>query len=212
MTIEITKMDEELTNRIISRLLHLSPRLTKDLAHVVFQKTNGLPLFFSQLLMALCRNKSLQPSLSRQRWEWDVAKIETLPLPRDVSTFLESNITQLPQCVQEALITLAFFGSRTDSVIIQTLERVRNESLCEPLDIAAAEGLIEQRGGQYCFLHDSIQESCYNRVDEPDRPVSKGLPTCVVSTFLSTSLTRDYEAATLRVRHVSIVFRDEFKR
>lgn len=170
MTIELTRMDEELTNRIVSRLLQLSPRLTKDLAHVVFKKTNGLPLFFSQLLMALSRNKSLQPSLSRQRWEWDITKIETLPLPRDVATFLESNITRLPQHVQEALITLAFFGSRTDSVIIRTLERVRNVSLCEPLEIALAEGLIERRGGQYCFLHDSIQESCYNRVDEPDRP------------------------------------------
>jgi len=167
--VNLAPFDKEMTNTIVSDLLCLSPRITRSLSEIVHQKTKGNPLYFSQLIISLCRDGLLRLSLSRRRWEWDEEKIQSAKLLDDVASFLSSTIKRLPRQVQKALFTLSCFGARSDIELIKTLEKGLECSIIGSLDIAVSESMLNKIGSEYCFGHDWIQETSYNTVPLEER-------------------------------------------
>lgn len=164
-------IDKDSTNTMVSDLLCLSPRLTRTLSDIVYYKSKGNPLFISQLMISLCKNRLVWLSLNRRRWEWDEAKIQAIQLPEDVVAFLSSTIENLPKEVQSALMTLSCFGTRSDCVLIETIEKNLGIPLMQPLQEAAAEGIVDRVGGTYSFGHDKLQEAVYRLILPEDRPL-----------------------------------------
>jgi len=167
--VKLAPFDKDMTNAIVSDLLCLSPRITRSLSEIVYQKTKGNPLFFSQLIISLCRDGLLRLSLSRRRWEWDEEKIQSAKLLDDVASFLSSTIERLPRQVQKALFTLSCFGARSDIELIKTLEQGLEISIIGSLDVAVSEGMLNKIGSEYSFGHDWIQETSYNTVPLEER-------------------------------------------
>jgi len=169
--VKLAPFDKDTTNSIVSDLLCLSPRITKSLSEIIYQKTKGNPLFFSQLIISLCRDGLLRLSLSRRRWEWDEEKIQSAKLLDDVASFLSSTIERLPRQVQKALFTLSCFGARSDVELLEILEQRLEMSILESLDIAVSEGMVNKVGNEYSFGHDWIQETSYNMVPFESRRI-----------------------------------------
>mmetsp|Transcript_4484 Transcript_4484/g.8609 ORF Transcript_4484/g.8609 Transcript_4484/m.8609 type:complete len:739 (-) Transcript_4484:970-3186(-) len=169
--VKLVCMDKEMTNTMVSDVLCLSPRLTRTLSEIIFHKTKGNPLFFSQLMMSLCKDGLVRLSLSCRRWEWDEEKIQTRKLPDDVVAFLTSSIERLPQEVQMALSTLSCFGHATNATLIKVLETKCGNALIEPLEIAVTEGVLDRVNDIYSFGHDRLQEAAYNMIPPEDRCV-----------------------------------------
>jgi len=168
--VQLACFDRETTNTVVSDLLCLPPRLTRTLSDIVYHKSQGNPLFVSQLMISLCKDKLVRLSLSRRRWEWDEEKIQSIKLPDDISAFLSSTIERLPEEVQGALCTMSCFGSRFDRVLIESLEAKLDTPLIKSLETAVAKGVIYKVDGSYSFAHDKLQEAAYNLMQPEDRP------------------------------------------
>ena len=166
--IKLACFDKESTNRMVSELLCLSPRLTRTLSEIIHHKSQGNPFFFSQLMTSVCRDGLVRLSLSRRRWEWDEDKIQSTKLPDDVVALLSSNIYRSSNEVQNALCALSCFGARSDSVIMKILEAKLGIPLIEPLQIAATEGIVDMVDGSYSFSHDRLQEAAYSMMNPED--------------------------------------------
>jgi len=168
-TIPLSCMDEGMVNTLISDVLRLSPRLTRSLANIVYHKTNGNQLFFSQLMISLSKDGLIRPSLSRRRWEWDEEKIQSRKLPDDVAKFITGNIGRMPANVRMALSVLSCFGASAKITFLKALETQLAISLIESMEEAAAEGVLDKTNGSYSFGHDRMQEAAYNMMRPEDR-------------------------------------------
>jgi predicted ATPase len=71
-------------------------------------------------------------------------------------------IGKLPVEVQAALHALASFGAFAKIECLDLLECELGLQLIEPLNTAAAEGLVVKRESSYRFCHDKIQAACYD--------------------------------------------------
>jgi predicted ATPase len=164
--VKLEYMEEDTLNMMVSDTLHLSPRITRPLSSVIYHKTKGNPLFISRLMASLSKEGLLRLNLSRRRWEWDLDKIRCQKLPDDVAKFLTQSIEALPEDVKSSLFVLSCFGAWSNVSLLELLDRSLNQNLLDNLDIAADEGLLDKRNGQYRFCHDRIQEAAY-KMTEP---------------------------------------------
>jgi predicted ATPase len=160
--VKLNGISEEALNNIVSHLLCLSPRLVRQLSHIVYSKTKGNILFFSQLMLSLHRDGLLQIDFGLQRWIWDEEKIMSVKLPDNVAICFTNHLRLLPVDVQLALFTLSTFGASAKSEHLNWLEKQLNMTVLGPLKRAAAEGLVSNIKGSYTFMHDRIQEASYN--------------------------------------------------
>jgi predicted ATPase len=167
--IKLACFDKDTTNRMVSDLLCLSPRLTRTLSEIIHHKSQGNPFFFSQLMASIYRDGLVRLSLSRRRWEWDEDKIQSTKLPDDVVALLSFTIERSSNEVQNALCALSCFGARSDSVIMKLLEAKLSIPLIEPLQVAVAEGIVDMVDGSYSFSHDRLQEAAYSMMNPEDR-------------------------------------------
>ncbi|KAL3787477.1 hypothetical protein HJC23_001127 [Cyclotella cryptica] len=163
--VKLDCMDKDTVFQVVSKVLHLSPRLVGSLSDIVFHKTKGNPLFVSKMLLSLNREGLLSLSLVRHRWEWDVEKIQSRKLPDDVALFFVHRINNLSVDVKIALAALSCFGTSADGEVIQAIESDLNLNLIEPLNIAVTEGLLNKVDGRYCFCHDRIHEATYSMIE-----------------------------------------------
>ena len=132
--VELDCMGEDTLNTMVSETLCLSPRLTRALSSVIYHKTKGNPLFVTRLMISLCRDGLLRPSLRRRRWEWDEEKILCQTLPDDVAEFLSHTIEALPDDVKATLSTLSCFGASASYSFVKTLERALGKTLLDGID------------------------------------------------------------------------------
>jgi len=160
--IQMSHLNRDVVNDMISDMLRLSPRLTRPLADIAYHKTKGNPLFLKRLMISLSKDGLLRFSLSRRRWVWDEEKIQSRKIPDDVATFLTSAIFKLSPDVQNALCTLSCFGAATDEAVIDVLETDLGVNLKNALEYAVSEGFLEKVDRNYQFSHDRVQEAAYN--------------------------------------------------
>lgn len=169
-TIKLACMDEERVNTMISIMLGLSPRLTRNLANTVHHKTKGLPLFLSQVMNSVRKHAMLWFSLSDRRWKWDIDRIRSIELPDNIAKYFASTIGKLPTEVQSALFLLSCFGACTQISWIKTLESKLSLQLIVPLEeVAVEEGLIDKIDESYRFCHDHVQTAVYSIIPPEER-------------------------------------------
>jgi hypothetical protein len=152
--VKLDCMDRDTLNDLVSDLLCLPPRKVRALSDMVFTKTIGCPLFFSQLMLSLNRDGLLRPSLSKQRWVWDHEEILCMKLPENVAVCVTDGISKLPIDVQVAIRTLSLFGASARCDYMKALQSQLNLNLTVPLTMAASEGILTNIKGSYHFSHD----------------------------------------------------------
>ncbi|KAL7480275.1 hypothetical protein ACHAW6_005968 [Cyclotella cf. meneghiniana] len=166
--IELNCIEKVQLNKMVSELLCLPPRIVHGLSEIIYTKTKGNPLFFSQMLVSLNRDGFLRLSLSRQRWVWDEDEIQSIKIPDDVALCFTNGISKLPTDVQSALRTLSMFGASSKFKYIEALESHLKVKLIAPLKIAISEGLVSELQGSFNFCHDRIQEASYAMIEKQD--------------------------------------------
>lgn len=169
VTVKLDCMSRVTLNGTVSDLLCLPPRLVRSLSDLIYSKTKGNPLFFSQLMLSLNRDGLLRLSLPQQRWIWDEDEIRSTKLPDDVARCFANGINNLPFQVQAAIRSLSMFGNSAKFSYLVALESQLNIKLIDPLKIAAAEGLVAHHKGAFSFAHDMIREAAYGMIEETVR-------------------------------------------
>ncbi len=167
--INLAPMSRDALNEMLSSTLSLLPRITRPLANILHHKTKGSPLFVKQVMMELCSQRLLYPSLSRRRWVWDADKIIDMKIPDNVATFITKSFDRLPSDVISALVVLSCFGASANISMIEVLEREIEEPLINPLNDAVGHSVLGKRSGEFYFMHDKLQEAAYSMMQPEER-------------------------------------------
>ena len=104
-----------------------------------------------QVMMELCKQRLLYPSLSRRRWVWETDKILDMKIPENVASFITKSFDRLPPDVISALVVLSCFGARSDVSLIEVLENEIHQPLISPLNEAVAHSVLGRRNGEFYF-------------------------------------------------------------
>ena len=161
-TVELTCIEKNDLNEVISEAFCILPRLVKPLSTIIHQQTQGNPLFFVQLLLSLYNDGLIQFDFRLKRYVWDTDKIASNKLPDGIAMCFTTRLRKLPFQVQYALNTFALFGSSVRKEILSFLEESLNIRLTEHLEHAKAKGFISFTNGSYNFGHDRIQEASFH--------------------------------------------------
>jgi tetratricopeptide (TPR) repeat protein len=124
----------------------------EQLVDLIKSRTDGNPLFVSELLRAMPVSATAEQRLRT------VAE----SVPARVTDLVAHRLGRLPAPVADALVTAAVMGAEGDSVVLASAHGVDVESLLDLLDQArAARFLDAASGGRWQFRHQLIRDAVY---------------------------------------------------
>ncbi len=176
LTIELGPLSAEETKQIVAEALDLPKREVQPLAQLVFQWTQGNPLFVHQLLTFLWSEELLTFEFDLGRWQWDLDRIARQGVTEDVVDLMVEKIRRLPPDTQQLLKIAACIGTEFEVALVATLSHQTESWVNHQLTYAVRDGLILQvsprvksRGPTLRFLHDRLQQAAYSLIETTER-------------------------------------------
>jgi predicted ATPase/HPt (histidine-containing phosphotransfer) domain-containing protein len=186
----LAPLAEEPVNQLVAETLRSDEALTRPLTRVIFGKTEGNPLFTSELLRSLHRDAAFVFRPDRGRWEWSLEKVRQAAVSDSVGELMVQRVRRLSDSASQVLKIAACIGGSFD---LSTLALVSGESpthiaealweptlqrLVVPLDenyrLVRGEDVADRGAGleaSYRFQHDRVQHALYALLDERERAV-----------------------------------------
>ncbi|APR75806.1 Serine/threonine-protein kinase PknA [Minicystis rosea] len=182
-------LDEASVQTWLAVALATEPVRVRPLAAALFQKTQGNPFFLGQLLLELHRQKRVHRDLTDGVWHWDQAAVERAAVTDNVVELMRSKVVELPERTQELLGQAACAGHSFSLEELSVLTGLGAPQVTTTLWPALVMGLVIPVDGhyrearalaqaeqaeqaeldaRYRFLHDRVQQACYERI-APER-------------------------------------------
>lgn len=195
-TITLPPLQEADICRLVAETLQRSPQAVADIAHLIYQQTQGNPFFANQVLKGLYEDGYIQFDSQHGCWHWDAEEIRLNLLSEDVVEFMMTRLLKLPADTQRVLKLAACIGNRFSRQTLQLVLENPGIDVIDALWPAIAEGLIlshnvsplaqpgsvparEMAGGasasplaiqsSYSFLHDRVQQAAYTLIPDNER-------------------------------------------
>ncbi|AFY76986.1 putative ATPase [Pleurocapsa sp. PCC 7327] len=191
--IVIKPLEKEHVNQLVAETLNDSVETT-DFAFLLFNKTQGNPFFIAQLLKTLHSEKLLTYNLDKDRWQWDIEKIQAVGIADyHVVELIARNIGKLSETTQQVLKLAACFGNQFNLKMLAIVNEESAKVIAEKLWEAIQTGLIlptskacqiflacEQEelaiandlNVNYKFLHDRVQQAAYSLFSEFEKKIT----------------------------------------
>ncbi|MBW8830678.1 MAG: AAA family ATPase [Burkholderiales bacterium] len=154
--IELLPLPFDTLRQFVAETLHADPAACEPLTHVVFTRTGGNPLHFTQLLESLRRNGDDRL--------WDLARIDGEGLGDDLARLMAHTLSGLPTATQQALHAAAFLGHRFEPVLLALALDAPVADTSAWLAPALHDGLLLRASpgdDSLRFGHDRIREAAY---------------------------------------------------
>ena len=190
--VHLEPLERRDVERFVADALLQETEDTAELAHFVYDRTQGNPFFVGQLLRELHASQWLVYDPAENGWTWDLGQIRNHGISDDVVDLMAERIQRLAGSSQEMLTLAACIGSSFD---VETLASVSARSANEVLTglwPALQDGLILSRGDACkalyegggdldiagigdisaisCrFVHDRVHQAAYTLIDESQR-------------------------------------------
>ena len=139
-------------NQLCTDTLHCNRSVSKPLAELVFEKTQGNPFFVNQFLQSLYEDKLLVHEASTGRWRWDLAEIEKKGITSNVVELMVNKIEKLRPETQNTIKLASCIGNKFTLRMLSTLNGKPEFETAEDLWEALKEGLIQPLGTEYRLL------------------------------------------------------------
>ncbi|MBW4625337.1 MAG: AAA family ATPase [Brasilonema octagenarum HA4186-MV1] len=167
-------------NEFIADTLKAECLPTQRLAELVWEKTQGNPLFIKEFLKSLYTEKLLKYDSNSRAWSWDLKQIISRNITDNVVELMCEKIQSLSESTQNVLRLAACIGNQFDVKTLSIInEKPQKETTNELWDAMQA-GLILPVGDDYKFLqtdrelnelkiiykfaHDRIQQAAYSLI------------------------------------------------
>ena len=176
VTIDLGPLTLAETTQVIADALELSLADVGALARLIFQWTQGNPLFVHQLLTFLWSEDLLTFEFDLGRWQWDLDRISRQGVTDDVVDLMVEKIRRLPPDTQQLLKIASCIGTEFEVQLVASLSHQSVLWVNHQLSYAVQGGMILQvpaRGKStelvLRFLHDRLQQAAYSLIDLTER-------------------------------------------
>ncbi|MEH2236075.1 trifunctional serine/threonine-protein kinase/ATP-binding protein/sensor histidine kinase [Nostoc sp.] len=195
--ITLAPLNHKDLNYLIADALKCDLLIALPLTDLVYQKTQGNPLFANQFLKLLHEDELINYNFDMGHWQCDIAQVRALAFTDDLVEFLVLQLQKLSEATQKVLQLAACIDNQFD---LTTLAIVHEKSLAETaadLWKALQEGLVipttevykfyQQESGEsviasdswmlnsgscsYKFLHDRVQQAAYSLIPEDQKQI-----------------------------------------
>jgi tetratricopeptide (TPR) repeat protein len=135
-----------------------------ELAEVLYNETEGNPLFVIEVLRLLIQERLLV----REDNSWRLSvPVEKLEVPEKVHEVISRRLDRLTPFERDVLECSSVLGDRFDSHLLEKILKVERTRLVRTLsDLEKKYGLIHYSKGGYQFDHSKIREVLYQEIGE----------------------------------------------
>lgn len=191
--IKLAPLSKAHLNQLVADTLRAQPSSCEPLTHLIWERTEGNPFFFTQFLQSLHESRMLQWDATSRRWQWDLDRIRGLDFADNVAELMAGKLLGLPVQAREALQLAACLGNTFDLQHLALVSRHSKAEVEQRLGRAVRKSLVVLSNGRGKFLHDRIQQAAYSLM--PGEMCTE--VHCHIGRVLLASLTADQLAAYL---------------
>ncbi len=146
----------------------------KELASIIYQKTNGNAFFTLQLLKGLHEEGIIFIDSQTRQWKWDTDRINLTESSKNVVEYMTAKLAKLSPEASTVLKYASCIGNSFDRQILELIISLPNDLSDKGLDEALINGLLtrnlsNKEKGTYLFVHDRIQQAAYLSLSEQER-------------------------------------------
>src|SRR5262249_29753742 len=135
------------TTRLVADTVGRPADEVSDLARIVVQKTDGNPLFVTELLKSLYQDQLLDFDRSSGRWRWDAGRIAARGIADNVVDLMVGKLRRLPESTQRAVYLAACVGASFDLDTLAVMLEASPIETFERLVPAVQEGFLSATSG-----------------------------------------------------------------
>ncbi|MFB2972051.1 AAA family ATPase, partial [Aerosakkonema sp. BLCC-F183] len=192
-TITLQPLDIYHVGQLVADTLHYEIGRAKPLAELIFNKTQGNPFFFTQMLATLHSEKLLTFDYSAGIWEWDIKQIQAVGITDyNVVELIARNIQKLPEETQQVLKLAACIGDKFNLDVLSIVNQKSEPKTAVDLWDALQAGLVlplserykiplvfdnsiqvampvDSVKVRYKFLHDRVQQAAYSLIPDESK-------------------------------------------
>ncbi|MBD1938263.1 hybrid sensor histidine kinase/response regulator [Microcoleus sp. FACHB-68] len=178
--------------QLISDTLNESVQ-SKQLAELLFNKTQGNPFFLTQILKTLAQEDLLTYDLYSGAWQWNLEQIQSIGITDyNVVDLIARNIRKLSEDTQKVLKLASCIGNTFNLEVLSVVRQESSLATAAQLWPALQAGLIlplsndykiplvfsqEESSGitltdvkvDYKFLHDRVQQAAYSLIPDEEK-------------------------------------------
>ncbi|WP_227793307.1 helix-turn-helix transcriptional regulator [Paenibacillus guangzhouensis] len=157
-------------NQIVMEMLHHETDMTLSLTELLYHRTNGNPFHLRQILLRLLDDGILSYNQEKRSWEWDLGRMIEQDPSYAIHQLIDHRLRRLPKLAQELLSIAASIGSTFHPELIAVVGDCKASEMDAAWTAIELEGLVAPFGSDQCrFVHDSIQQFIYGRLDDESR-------------------------------------------
>ncbi|MGK7928716.1 MAG: AAA family ATPase [Spirulina sp.] len=158
--------------------------LTRPLAKLLLEKTDGNPFFLNEFLKALYAEELLNFDAKQQEWQWDIEKIRRREMTANVVELLAEKIHKLPIAAQQMVQLASCIGNEFDLPTLGGISPASSLDFAIELQWAISEGILIPLDESYKlieskiltrttlrlkFAHDRLQQAAYSLFSDKEK-------------------------------------------
>ncbi|HEY8943886.1 MAG TPA: AAA family ATPase, partial [Polyangiaceae bacterium] len=148
-------LSEQDVNALVAETLRSDQAETAPLTRVLYEKTEGNPLYVNELLASLHRAGAFVFLGVQGRWSYDLTRVQNAAVSESVAELMVSRLEKLPESSLAVLTSAACIGMQFELTLLAELSGASVADTAEALWEAIVQRIVVPLDGNYRLMHAS---------------------------------------------------------